>query len=130
MKVVPKYFEHENRWASLLEQHHGEPIPIQTVYWWIQGKRRPGVKSGKQKHGQKLVKCPLFGPLTAYLLAADLSYTGKVAKPTTAEVAEMIRIIQRGSWKALLALGQITDDASAEETGIALKRVYDAVWDG
>ncbi|RPD67880.1 hypothetical protein L226DRAFT_576870 [Lentinus tigrinus ALCF2SS1-7] len=85
---------------------------------------------GKRKRGQKLVKCPLFGPLTAYLFATNLSYMGKVAKPTTTEVAEMVRIIQRGSWKALLALGQITDDASAEETGVALKRVYDAVWDG
>ncbi|RPD70624.1 hypothetical protein L226DRAFT_574518 [Lentinus tigrinus ALCF2SS1-7] len=77
MRYIPEYFNYEERWETLLEAHNGGPIPFQSVLCWLRGQRPPGTP--RRRGDQPLGKPPLCGPLTAYLLAADLTYTDKVA---------------------------------------------------
>lgn len=48
-----------------------------------------------------------FAGLTAYLLAADLVYTGQVEPPDVAMMGSMIRSLAAGAWDGLQAAGQL-----------------------
>ena len=50
---------------------------------------------------------PLYGPLTAFLLAGNLSYTNQVAAPTPMEVGHAIAKLGLGSLAGLIALKQM-----------------------
>lgn len=128
--IAKEYYKMEPKWTALLAQHDGSPIPFKTAYLWLQGKQER--EKGDKRRGLQTVKgmnLPNVGPLTAYLLAADLSYTGKVSTPTEEDVAFVIHRNGLGSLRGLQLAHQVPDlgkkikpDSSLIEE--AFKRVW------
>ena len=123
MKV---YFERESMWNDLVKQYEQEPqgkVPFMAFFKWTQS--TAGLGSAPQRR-DNVKKLPLIGPLTGYLLAADISYTGKVAQPTTCDIGQAINKIKLGSYKALQDFGFLSGKSPAEaEVVSAFEKVYD-----
>ena len=67
----------------------------------------------------------MVGDLTAYLLAADLTYAGKVAHPTPKDVGRAIWTMKGGSLAGLILLGLVASEkASLEEVTSAFETLY------
>lgn len=64
---------------------------------------------------------PQLGPLTAYLLTADLSYSGVVESPTLDEICDTIRVLNKGAANALRKMRLIPPKDSH---GTAIKEAY------
>jgi len=72
---------------------------------------------------------PQLGPLTAYLLTADLSYSGVVEPPTLEEIAGTICDLDKGAANALrrMRLIPLKDHSSKDAYRQAVKSVYETV---
>lgn len=58
---------------------------------------------------------PSFGELSAFLLAADLVYAGRIAMPTVEEVGRMVFRLKKGALHGLVVLGLIPDQEASEQ---------------
>ena len=105
------YFDKEVSWFDLLKNRpKGRPIPFHDFFDWTQDAK---------------TKLPEVGPLTAYLLTADLVYANKVETPTTQDIAYYIHRMGLGSRSGLLATSQIqSKKASAADIRHAFESVY------
>ena len=65
---------------------------------------------------------PQLGPLTAYLLTADLSYSGVVEPPTLEEISDMVRDLNKGAANALRKMRLIPMKDSNDEANKAAYR--------
>lgn len=72
-------------------------------------------------------KIVAFGPLTLYQLLADYARAGLLCQPTLDELAEIVRIIHAGAFKALNLLGWslASDVDSRPDIANALRVVHD-----
>ncbi|KAI0747742.1 hypothetical protein C8Q80DRAFT_1103141, partial [Daedaleopsis nitida] len=119
-QVRTKVYDTEVKWQKLLEGHAEEgrqkPVPFKEFYLWLQGK----------KELPDNLKLPLLGNLTAYLLATDVSYTGKVQPPTASDMGFAIHRIGKGSYKALKLLNLLLkeDKHTMSEVEDAFSCVY------
>nr|VWP00080.1 Phospholipid-transporting ATPase (EC [Ganoderma boninense] len=108
---VPRYFAQEAEWRQLEEHHSPAPIPFLTCVQWFLD--------------QPLA---MVGDLTAYLLAADLTYTGKVTSPTLNEVGRAIWTMKAGSLAGLVFLGFLASEkASLQQITSAFNRLYEGL---
>ncbi|RDX46204.1 hypothetical protein OH76DRAFT_1356310 [Lentinus brumalis] len=125
MDAVKSYFEYEPKYNALLASHAPHPVPFVIFYDWTQGKEQITGKNGKVKN-RRFKKLLLLGGLTGYLLTADLVYAGKVAPPTLAEVAEVLRRNKMGSLSGLEEAGLIRSKKNATEAEVlnAFTRVF------
>ncbi|KAI1788729.1 hypothetical protein LXA43DRAFT_628527 [Ganoderma leucocontextum] len=105
---VPQYFLQGNEWKQFEVRHRPAPIPFLTCVQWLLDQ-----------------PLEMVGDLTAYLLAADLSYTGKVMRPTPREVGRAIWTMQGGSLAGLVALGLVaSENAPVQEVTAAFGTLY------
>jgi len=72
---------------------------------------------------------PQLGPLSAYLLTADLSYSGVVEPPTLEEIADTICDLDKGAASALrrMRLVPLKDHSNKQAYRQAVKSVYETV---
>ena len=72
-----------------------------------------------------------FGPLIAYLLTADYSYTGILSSPSVDDMADAIACINAGGIKGLEALGILPDTRNMKlDARIAtIKPTFEAFYD-
>ena len=97
------YFDMEKNWNALVKHYNNQPIPFPVFCAWARNTKSVAIPNFKPKEHHM----PLYGPLTAFLLAGDLSYTNQVATPTPMEVGHAIAKLGLGSLAGLIALKQI-----------------------
>jgi hypothetical protein len=73
-------------------------------------------------HRRKVFPC--FDPLTAYLLASDVSYTNVIPRATPIEVGHIVHLIGKGSFKEMIKLELIDNDGDAHNTALAYAKLY------
>ncbi len=112
------YFEKQPEWRILQNAHADEVVPFMEFLNWSQEKTGWFDDDGFKHSGGRF---PLIGPLTGYLLAADLAYAGAVMHPTIQEVGGIIRRNGLGSLGGLVSLNQVADK------GVGVGAVEDAV---
>ena len=112
MVHVSVYYAEEISWQELRQKHAPKPIPFVAFYRWTkQSVPRLDVKTGKQRQQSRL---PLVGKLTAFLLAADMSYTGLVEPPTAEEVGRLIHQIGLGSRSGMVQTRLIGSERASQ----------------
>ena len=97
------YFDMEKNWNALVKHYNNQPIPFPVFCAWARNTKSVAIPNFKPTEHHM----PLYGPLTAFLLAGDLSYTNQVAAPTPMEVGHAIAKLGLGSLAGLIALKQI-----------------------
>lgn len=121
LNQAERYFAAEAQWQKFVQSHHPNKIPFLDMYLWLQTKTRPSPKTISRS-------LPQVGKLTAYLLAADLVYCGKVEMPDPACMGRLIAMNQLGSLKGLVSAGALPNGSTEEADVIAaFKVVYKAV---
>lgn len=105
------YFDKEKSWFNILKTRpKGQAIPFHAFFDWTQAAK---------------TKLPEVGPLTAYLLTADLVYAKKIEAPSTNDIAYYIHRMGLGSRAGLVVTSQISSDkASASDIRLAFDSVY------
>ena len=96
-------------------------VPFKECYFFFRNRGKPGAKA-----------FPNIGPLTSYLLAADLVYAGVVERPSVQDVACIIREVDKGPIAALEGLGLVTRQTADSKPNLsqcqaALEYVYGVV---
>ncbi len=118
MRDIDVYFAAEEVWKKLLAECQGK-VPFARFFRWAKQQVKRADKRSTLKHplGPRLQsRLPQVGKLTAFLLAADLSYSGVVESPSAEEVGVVIHKNGLGSLMGLVETGQIiSKDASQEE---------------
>ncbi|RDX47476.1 hypothetical protein OH76DRAFT_1354154, partial [Lentinus brumalis] len=109
MRDIDVYFAAEGDWNKLLLDCGGK-VPFTRFFKWAKQQSR----------------LPQVGMLTAFLLAADLSYSGVVEPPSTEEVGVIIHKNHLGSLSGLVDTGQVSGkDASQEEVVRAFQELLE-----
>ncbi|KAI0686694.1 hypothetical protein C8T65DRAFT_701054 [Cerioporus squamosus] len=123
MDDIDVYFSAEKDWEMLLAECGGK-VPFLRFFRWAKQQVK---RMHKDKHELRLqARLPLVGKLTAFLLAADLSYSGVVETPTVDEVGAIIYKNDLGSRAGLWKTGQLSSmNASQEETVKAFREVVE-----
>ncbi|KDR66009.1 hypothetical protein GALMADRAFT_148182 [Galerina marginata CBS 339.88] len=83
--------------------------------YFLKGPKRQGKKSipGTDQHFRA------FGSLTLLQLLADYAQAGLVTKPTAAEMAYIVKVIKKGAYKGLKALGYDVSTVSTIENALS-----------
>ncbi|KAF8055700.1 hypothetical protein FPV67DRAFT_1434682 [Lyophyllum atratum] len=89
LEHLPKLWEARTEWPAFIEKH-GEPTFLQLFDFLSVPHRFYGV-----------------GPLTAMLIAGDLTVAGVASMPTAEELGGVIYAVKRGAFKGLRRLGLI-----------------------
>ncbi|KAI0753009.1 hypothetical protein C8Q80DRAFT_1096121, partial [Daedaleopsis nitida] len=104
-----------------------KPIPFKKFYLWLQELPRENPVTKPKYAAIPDITLPLLGNLTAYLVAADISYTGKVEAPTISDMVFAIHHIGKGAYKGLMALNLLSPSEqkdSVEKVEVAFSQVY------
>ena len=100
VEIVPSlWLAAKCKWTQL---SNGEQIGFCKFYHWLAKDTLDNSSKGQKTF-------PQFGPLIAYLLTADYSYTGIVSPPSLDDMANVIACINAGGIKGLEALGMLPD---------------------
>ncbi|KAI0740912.1 hypothetical protein C8Q76DRAFT_609282 [Earliella scabrosa] len=97
-KAIERFFEAEDDWTTFCKGYGRRKIPFVDCLEWF-----------------SKIGLPQFGTLTQYLVAADLSYSGRITKPTATEIAQRVAKHRKGSFRGLVTAKLIVEPASNEQ---------------
>jgi len=101
--IIPSlWLAAERKWMLLSDN---DQVNFRKFYHWLAKDMLDKSSKGQKTFLQ-------FGPLIAYLLTADYSYTGIVSSPSLDDMANAIACINAGGIKGLEALGILPDTCS------------------
>lgn len=124
---VPDYFNvYEARWRDLVNGYGSNLVPFEAFFHWCLGKKVVGYDHNGRPRFTHFQNILLLGKLAAYLLTADLTYTGKVSFPTVVEVARVVHHNRLGLLQGLYLAHQTSQKRALEQEVVeAFTRVYD-----
>ncbi|KAI0735720.1 hypothetical protein C8Q76DRAFT_573868, partial [Earliella scabrosa] len=105
--AVDRFFVAEDDWNAFCKGFGKRRIPFTDCLDWLS-------KAGLSQ----------FGTLTQYLVAADLSYSGTVTKPTPAEIAQRVAKHRKGSFRGLVTAKLVVESSSDKQVADAFIGVH------